>query len=108
MVSKGVIPSSRDSMALMGNALVDIRLSAAAFKLYCAIIYVWTLRKRPRCIAVKRLNLMNASLIRSTTTYHKAIQNLSRANYIRYFPTFHPTKYSEIEIVLIPDHGEQL
>lgn len=96
------VSSTKVALTLMQLALVDVRLSASDFKLYCSLVHIWMDRKSPRVIEVRRRDVMQASLIRSKTTFHKAIETLLQANYINYSPTFHPARYSEIEIVLQP------
>src|SRR5687767_14524251 len=85
---------------LLKRALRDKKISPSDFKLFYCLIYLWTLKKCPRIIAVKRDEIMEFASIGSKTTYHKAIAKLTKAMYINYTSTFHPGKSSLIEIFL--------
>ncbi|NOT74941.1 MAG: hypothetical protein HOP08_08425 [Cyclobacteriaceae bacterium] len=50
---------------------------------------------------------MRDSHIRSKATYHKAIKELQRLGYLRYSPSYHPRKGSQITMIIENTTNEQ-
>jgi hypothetical protein len=42
---------------------------------------------------------MTAARIKSITTYHKVIADLASLNYVKYEPSYHPGKGSQVSIL---------
>lgn len=87
----------------------DSRLKPVHLLLSIAICDMWANYEFIRSYQVSRRALMKASRIRSTATYHKAIQELQTFGYVKYYPSYHPAKGSRIEIIceIQPDgHAE--
>jgi hypothetical protein len=42
---------------------------------------------------------MKASRIRSKATYHKALKDLQMYGYVKYLPSYHPLKASEVIMI---------
>jgi hypothetical protein len=83
----------------MHRLVSDARLKPVHLLLSIAIFDKWASCGFVRCYYVSRRVLMEASRIRSTATYHKAILELQRFGYVRYYPSYHPAMGSRIEIV---------
>jgi hypothetical protein len=77
----------------------DSRLKPAHLLLSIAICDKWASCEFTRAYQVSRGALMKASRIKSTATYHKAIRELQKFGYVRYYPSYHPTKGSRIEMI---------
>lgn len=48
---------------------------------------------------ISRSKLMTAARIKSKTTYHKVISDLTFLNYFKYIPSYHPGKGSQVSIL---------
>lgn len=78
----------------------DTRLKPVHLSLSIALCHGWIASQFQRSHRVSRRVLMKASRIRSKSTYHKALKDLQAFGYLKYFPSYHPRKASE---VVIPD-----
>lgn len=78
----------------------DTRLKPVHLSLSLALCHGWIANQFQRPHRVSRRLLMKASRIRSKTTYHKALKDLQAFGYLKYSPSYHPHKASE---VVIPD-----
>lgn len=79
----------------------DKRLKPTHVSLYVALCHVWIMNRFQECYNVSRKQLMSLSRIRSTSTYHKAISELVTMGYIRYSPSYHPKKGSNVTLLVI-------
>ncbi len=77
----------------------DHRLKPVHLSLSLALCHIWIRSRFQRHYRISRRTLMEASRIRSRATYHKAIQELQKFGYLKYFPSYHPMKASEIELL---------
>jgi hypothetical protein len=64
-----------------------------------ALCHSWTASQFQRAYRISRRELMNASRIRSKATYHKVIKELQTFGYLKYSPSYHPIKASEVELI---------
>ena len=69
----------------------DQMILATHVSLFTSIVQCWASRGRMNPVVVSRSKLMRMSKIKSTSTYHKCIKDLSRSNYINYMPSFCPS-----------------
>lgn len=82
------------------NKLIsDDRLKPVHISLSLALCHSWIRSRFQRHYQISRRTLMRASRIRSRATYHKAIQELQRFGYLKYSPSYHPVKASEVELL---------
>lgn len=77
----------------------DTRLKPVHISLSIALCHGWVLNCFRRPYRVSRSLLMTASRIRSRATYHKAMKELQSFGYLKYCPSYHPFKASEVEIL---------
>lgn len=70
--------------------------------LYLGLFVCWQRNNLVSPFQVSRRLLMSYSRIASTATYHKCIKELHNLGYIRYQPSYHPTKCS---LVYWPDEN---
>lgn len=88
----------------------DSRLRPVHISLSIALCHGWVASEYQRPYRVTRSLLMTASRIRSRATYHKALKELQSFGYLKYCPSYHPFKASEVEILdeeLNPTNNEQ-
>lgn len=79
--------------------VLDTRLKPVHISLSIALCHQWIASKFQRPYRVSRSLLMAASRIRSKATYHKALKELQSFGYLKYRPSYHPFKASEVEIL---------
>lgn len=77
----------------------DNRLKPVHISLSLALCHSWIRSRFQTHYRISRRTLMKASRIRSKATYHKAIQELQRFGYLKYSPSYHPIKASEVELL---------
>ena len=85
----------------------DHRLKPVHISLSLALCHSWITSRFQRSYRVSRKALMKASRIRSMTTYHKVIRELQGFGYLKYFPSYHPVKASEVELLNDSNHGNK-
>lgn len=81
----------------------DERLKPTHISLYVALCHGWIANRFQRRYNVSRRQLMKLSHIHSKSTYHKAISELVDMGYIRYHPSYHPTKGSKVSLLGVMD-----
>lgn len=77
----------------------DNRLKPVHISLSLALCNSWIRSRFQRHYRISRRTLMMAARIRSKATYHKTIKELQRFGYLKYFPSYHPVKASEVELL---------
>ena len=77
----------------------DNRLRPIHISLAVALCQRWISNQLQQPYRVSRRVLMSASRIRSKATYHKALKELQAFGYLKYSPSYHPRKASEVEIL---------
>lgn len=78
----------------------DSRMLATHVSLFTGLFVCWQRSGFLNPFSVNRKMLMAYSRIASVATYHKCIRELDEFGYIRYQPSYHPTKGS---LVYWPD-----
>jgi hypothetical protein len=77
----------------------DVNLTTTHIGVCTALAVTWINNGLNNSFNISRGRLMNAAKIKSKTTYHKVINDLASLNYLKYTPSFHPGKASEIQIL---------
>lgn len=77
----------------------DERLGPSHIALYFALCHLWIVSKFQRRYHVSRRQLMISSRIRSLATYHKTMDDLTDLGYVKYRPSYHPVKGSEVSLI---------
>lgn len=77
----------------------DNRLKPVHISLSIALCHSWIANQFQRSYRVSRSILMKDSRIRSKATYHKALNDLQKYGYLKYLPSYHPRRASEVEIL---------
>lgn len=68
----------------------DERLSMAHLCIYTALFQCWNKNGFVNPVRITRKEIMKRSKIRAKTTYHKCINELRLAGYIKYEPSYQP------------------
>ncbi len=82
----------------INRVLADARLKRVHLSLSLALCNSWIESEFQSPYRVSRSGLMKASRIRSKATYHKALKDLQSFGYLKYFPSYHPIKASQVMI----------
>lgn len=77
----------------------DRNLTTTHIGVCTALVAVWIRNGLNDPFNVSRKGLMAAARIKSTTTYHKVIADLASLNYVKYEPSYHPAKGSQVYIL---------
>lgn len=77
----------------------DVNLSTTHIGICTALAVVWIDSGFVNPFNTSRSRLMRAARIKSKTTYHKVISDLTALNYVTYEPSYHPGKASRIYIL---------
>lgn len=83
----------------INKVVSDNRLKPVHISLSLALCHTWIACRFQRSYRVSRNALMKTSRIRSRATYHKVIRELQGFGYLKYFPSYHPVKASEVELL---------
>ncbi|MXV16537.1 hypothetical protein [Hufsiella ginkgonis] len=84
---------------LVSRIAYDGRLTVTHISLYMGLLVLW---QESGCLTpfrISRLDLMAISKIGSIATYHKRLKELISFGYVRYQPSYHPTKASNAELL---------
>jgi hypothetical protein len=79
----------------------DDRLNPTHISLYMALFQEWNSARFAEAFYVNRRDVMRCSKIGSKSTYHRCITDLSKWNYLIYFPSNNPYKGSKIKMSII-------
>lgn len=69
--------------------------------LYVVLVQCWAENGFKNPVSVSGSELMRMSGIKSKVTYYSSIKALEKKGYVKYKPSFHPIKGSEVEILTI-------
>jgi hypothetical protein len=76
----------------------DANLTTTHIGVCTALAVAWINSGLVNPFTTSRSKLMRAARIKSKATYHKVITDLANFSYIKYEPSYHPTKASKIFI----------
>jgi hypothetical protein len=79
-------------------AAEDKRLSTSHICVYLALCAAHGASNFQHPFPISRRKIMRACNIQGIATYHKCIRQLHLFGYIRYFPSYHPTQGSLVEL----------
>lgn len=88
--------------AYLHKIVADRRLKPVHLSLSLAICETWINNHYEQPFRISRSELMRDSRIRSYATYHKALKELQRLDYLRYIPSYHPVKATTVYLLNIP------
>jgi hypothetical protein len=82
------------------QAKMDNRLTPTHQSLFLALFFCWRESNYQASFKITRKVIMELAKIRSIATYHKCIKEISDHGYIKYLPSFHPLKGSEVRFII--------
>ena len=78
----------------------DTNLTSTHISVCTALCSSWIANGFNNPFNISRNRVMSAARIKSKTTYHKIIGDLAGLKYLKYSPSYHPGKFSEVLILL--------
>lgn len=76
------------------------KLKRTHISLCIALCQVWIDNEFESPFKISRSELMLAAKIKSKATYHKAIYELEKQGYIKYYPTHNPFEGSSVAVLI--------
>lgn len=76
----------------------DKVLNPTHISLYMSLFQIWNRNKFISPVSITRSELMLNSKINSKSTYHKCMKTLQEFGYIKYEPSHHPFKSSQVHL----------
>lgn len=77
----------------------DPRISITHIGIYAALLQYWSEHHFENPVHVFSYDIMRIAKISASTTFHKAIRELSEYGYIKYEPSFKRTKGSKVYFI---------
>jgi hypothetical protein len=77
----------------------DPRISITHIGLYAALLQYWSEHRFENPVYVFSYEIMKIAKISASTTFHKAIRELSEYGYIKYEPSFKRNKGSKVYFI---------
>ena len=77
----------------------DVKLTTTHIGICTALAVAWIDTGFNNPFHTSRRKLMIAARIKSKATYHKIIGDLASLKYLKYEPSYHPTKGSQVHIL---------
>ena len=74
----------------------DDQLNPTHISVYMALFQHWNCNRFKNPVSITRSEVMGISKISSKATYHKCMKMLNAAGYIRYQPSYHPIRGSQV------------
>lgn len=90
------------------RASTDKKLKPCHVAVYMTLFQLWSANQHKNPISISRGEIMRLSKIKSTATYHKCIKNLNDLGYIKYHPSFHPIKGSQVLLINWPQSSRKI
>lgn len=80
--------------------LEDSRLNPSHVSLYMALFQLWNITRFVEVFHINRQEVMQLSKVRSKSTYHRCLRDLTNWNYIEYLPSHNIYKGSEVRMTI--------
>ena len=80
--------------------LEDSRLNPSHVSLYMALFQLWNITRFVKVFYINRQEVMQLSKVRSKSTYHRCLRDLTNWNYIEYLPSHNIYKGSEVRMTI--------
>lgn len=76
----------------------DERIKQGHITLYLAFFHLWNRKFFKDTLTINRELIMERAKIKSKTTYHNHLRDLDAWGYLKYYPSFHPSRGSKIKM----------
>ncbi|MBX2956222.1 MAG: hypothetical protein KF846_08695 [Cyclobacteriaceae bacterium] len=87
----------------LNRVAFDTNLGTSHVSVYLALCYLWLSGQSEECLFISRRKVMALAKIKSSSTYHRVINDLKDLGYIQYYPSYHPVAW-EYDQVNFPGH----
>ncbi len=77
----------------------DGKLNTSHISMCTALCSAWIENGLRNPFNISRKSIMTAAKIKSTSTYHRILNDLAALKYFQYKPSFHPAKGSQVFIL---------
>lgn len=78
----------------------DARIKQGHITLYLAFFHKWNREYFKTIITINRELTMERAKIKSKTTYHNFVKDLNDWDYLKYYPSYHPSRGSKIKMAI--------
>jgi len=87
----------------------DDRIKQGHITLYLAFFQKWNREYFKKTITINREWIMEKAKIKSKTTYHSYLKDLTDWGYLRYYPSYHPARGSKVQMsIFFSSVGQKL
>lgn len=76
----------------------DNRVKQGHITLYLAFFHLWNRKFFKETLTINRELIMERAKIKSKTTYHNHLRDLDTWGYLKYYPSYHPSRGSKIKM----------
>ena len=76
----------------------DNRVKQGHITLYLAFFHLWNRKFFKETLTINRELIMERAKIKSKTTYHNHLRDLDAWGYLKYYPSYHPSRGSKIKM----------
>ncbi len=76
----------------------DNRIKQGHITLYLAFFHLWNRKFFKETLTINRELIMERAKIKSKTTYHNHLRDLDAWGYLKYYPSYHPSRGSKIKM----------
>ncbi len=76
----------------------DERIKQGHITLYLAFFHLWNRKFFKETLTINRELIMERAKIKSKTTYHNHLRDLDAWGYLKYYPSYHPSRGSKIKM----------
>jgi len=83
----------------LNRVAFDTNLGTSHVSVYLALCYLWLSGQSEECLFISRRKVMALAKIKSSSTYHRVINDLKDLGYIQYYPSYHPLRGSTIRLI---------
>lgn len=77
----------------------DNRIKQGHITLYLAFFHLWNRKFFKETLTINRELIMDRAKIKSKTTYHNHLRDLDAWGYLKYYPSYHPSRGSKIKMI---------
>lgn len=91
--------SKKQLRLFLEKAALEKKVMPSHMAVYLTLFQLWSDNDYKNPFSINRKEIMKHSKIKSIATYHKCLKSLNDLQFIKYQPTFHPYKGSQVLVV---------
>jgi hypothetical protein len=81
----------------------DNRIGTSHISLYMALFQLYNINQFQNPICITRASVMQLAKVNGFATYHRCIKDLVELGYIKYEPSFNPSRHSQVYLLGLKD-----